>query len=473
MAGEVLPGRYTSPTLVARGGMGEVYRAMDSVLGRPVAVKVLSERYAREESIRARFEREASTAARLSGKPHVITVFDVGEHGGRPFIVMEFLDGGSLHDRLREGPVPVEDALEWLGQTAQALDHAHAVGVVHRDVKPANLLLDRDGNIRVSDFGIASVGGEDTLTLPGTVLGTAGYLSPEQARGEPATAASDRYALGAVAFELLTGRRPFESETAATEAFAHVNAPVPTATGVQPDLPEAVDGVLERALAKEPEARPGNAAELVSALREAVAPAHVPAPTRAVVSGPPPPVRSVHRARRRPYALLGLGAAALLVAVVTLAVALGVAGGSEAPGAREAGDSDREIASRSVEDGARLNDVGFERMQDGDYERALPALVAAVEALRDSGTLTEAYARYNLAYTRFALGHCTGVLTPLERSEAIQGFRSEIEELRSEWRVRCAPPPPETDEDEDDGPGRGQDKGNGKDKGKGRGAEDD
>jgi hypothetical protein len=167
----------------------------------------------------------------------------------------------------------------------------------------------------------------------------------------------------------------------------------------------------------------------------------------------------VHRARGRPYALLGLGAAVLLVAAVTLAAVLGVAGGSEAPGAREAGDSDREIASRSVEDGERLNDVGFERMQEGDYERALPALVAAVEALRDSGTLTEAYARYNLAATRFALGHCTGILTPLERSEAIQGFRSEIEELRSEWRVRCAPPPPETTRD--DGPGRGKKKGHG------------
>jgi tRNA A-37 threonylcarbamoyl transferase component Bud32 len=459
MAGEVLPGRYTSPTLVARGGMGEVYRATDSVLGRAVAVKVLSERYAREESIRARFEREASTAARLSGKPHVITVFDVGEHGGRPFIVMEFLDGGSLYDRLRAGPVPAETALDWLGQAAQELDHAHAVGVVHRDVKPANLLLDGDGNVRVSDFGIASVGGEDTLTLPGTVLGTAGYLSPEQARGEPATASSDRYALGAVAFELLTGRRPFESETAATEAFAHVNAPVPTASEVRPDLPEAVDGVLERALAKEPETRPGSAAELVRSLREAVAPASLPAASPVVAPAPHPPARSVHRARRRPYALLGLGAAVLLVAAVTLAAVLGVAGGSEAPGAREAGDSDREIASRSVEDGERLNDVGFERMQEGDYERALPALVAAVEALRDSGTLTEAYARYNLAATRFALGHCTGILTPLERSEAIQGFRSEIEELRSEWRVRCAPPPPETTRD--DGPGRGKKKGHG------------
>jgi tRNA A-37 threonylcarbamoyl transferase component Bud32 len=455
MAGDVLPRRYASPTLVARGGMGEVYRATDSVLGRLVAVKLLSERHAREPHIRARFEREALTAARLSGKPHVITVFDVGEHEDRPLIVMEYLDGGSLHDRLQEGPVEREQALEWLGQTAQALDQAHAQGVVHRDVKPANLLLDGEGNVRVSDFGIASAAGLDTLTMPGTVLGTAGYLSPEQARGEPATPASDRYALGAVAFELLTGRRPFESETAATEAFAHVNAPVPSATGLEPGLPKSVDAALERALAKDPDDRPASASALVEELRAALraaGPARVePRATR--------PARSVHRARPRPYAVLGVGAVAILVAGLVLAAALGVAGGSEPRATPErSASSEREVASRPGVDGAALNDVGFERMQEGDYERALPVLVRAVDALRGAGTLTEAYARYNLAFTRFALGHCTGVLTPLERSEAIQGYRSEIEELRREWKLRCAPPA-EDDEDDGKGKGRGRKKG--------------
>ena len=176
--------------------MGEVYRATDSVLERKVAVKLLSERHARDEDAHARFRREALSAARLSGAPHVITVFDVGEHGTQPYIVMEYLEGGSVFDRLREGRVPPTLALEWLDQAGQALDRAHAEGIVHRDVKPANLLLDRDGTIVVSDFGIASTSGFDTLTLPGTVLGTAGYLSPEQARGESATAASDRYGLG-------------------------------------------------------------------------------------------------------------------------------------------------------------------------------------------------------------------------------------------------------------------------------------
>jgi serine/threonine-protein kinase len=427
--------------------MAEVYRATDTVLGRTVAVKVLAERHAGEPEVRARFEREARAAARLSGSRHVITVFDVGEHRGRPYIVMEHLDGGTLHDRLREGRVDTGQALEWLDQAARALDQGHARGVVHRDVKPANLLLDGDGNVHVSDFGIASAGGFDTLTLPGTVLGTAGYLSPEQARGESATPASDVYALGVVAFELLTGRRPYASETPATEAFAHVSAEVPRATGVDPGLPSAVDAVFRDALAKDPSDRPASAAELVTRLRAALDEA-----PEATLIQTAPSRPTVHRARR-PRTALAVGATLLLAAAVALAVVLGVARDA---GSSEARPPARDLAASRAE-GARLNDVGFARMQAGAYEAALPALVRAVDALRGSDTLTEAYARYNLAFTRFALGHCSGVLTPLERSEAIQGSRSEIDELRSEWRLRCAAPPT-TEEDEEE-PERGNGKG--------------
>ncbi|MEX2612090.1 MAG: serine/threonine-protein kinase, partial [Gaiellaceae bacterium] len=310
--------------------MGEVYRATDSVLERKVAVKLLSERYATDPEVRARFQREALAAARLSGTPHVITIFDVGEHEERPYLVMEYLVGGSVHDRLREGPVSTDQALDWLAQAGQALDRAHQEGVVHRDVKPANLLLDREGKISVTDFGIASTSGMDTLTLPGTVLGTAGYLSPEQARGEPATAASDRYGLGVVAFELVTGRRPFVGETAATEAFAHVNAPIPSAEHLRPGLPDGVDEVLARALAKDPGDRPATCSELVSDLRDAFRGA-VPAPT--MFAGAPTQVlrtqpastrRSTHRSGRRPPLRLLLGAAGLLLAGLAAAVLLGV-----------------------------------------------------------------------------------------------------------------------------------------------------
>ena len=307
--------------------MGEVYRATDSVLGRVVAVKMLAERHARNDDVRARFKREALAAAQLSGHQHVVTVFDVGEHEGRPYIVMEFLEGGSVYDRLRAGSIHSERALGWLEATAGALDAAHARKIVHRDVKPGNLLLDGADSVHVSDFGIASAAGLDTLTLPGTVLGTAGYLSPEQARGEPATAASDRYSLGVVAFELLTGRRPFAAETPVTEAFAHVNAEVPSAERIDPSLPAGVDAVLGRALAKSPEDRPATSRELVADLREAFVADATPTVVQPPRSAPPPPSASpptrYHRRRPRIYALVALGFLAAGLVTAGLIAALG------------------------------------------------------------------------------------------------------------------------------------------------------
>src|SRR5207247_10753720 len=163
---------------IGEGGRGATFRAAAAVLGRTVALKVRAERYARDEALRARFKREALAAARLSGEPGTVTIFDVGEWHERPFIVMEFLGGGSLEDRLREGAPPIDDALTWIEQAAAALDAAHPQGVVHRDVKPGNLLRGQGGDVRVADFGIASAAGLHSLTLTGTVLGTAGYLSP-------------------------------------------------------------------------------------------------------------------------------------------------------------------------------------------------------------------------------------------------------------------------------------------------------
>jgi eukaryotic-like serine/threonine-protein kinase len=459
--------------------MGEVYRATDSVLERKVAVKVLSERHSREEEVRARFRREALAAARLSGTPHVITVFDVGEHEEQPFIVMEYLDGGSVHDRLREEErIPPGQALEWLAQAGVALDRAHAAGVVHRDVKPANLLLDRDGKVVVTDFGIASTTGVDTLTLPGTVLGTAGYLSPEQARGEPATAASDRYGLGVVAFELLTGRRPFEGDTAATEAFAHVNAPVPSAEKIHPGLPDGVDEVLERALAKDPVGRPGTCGELVAQLRGAFRGAATKtriAPPAVVGSGAP--TRRIHTAGKSSgggpsHRALIVGAAGFLAAGAILAAALGAALDSDDPGraARESSPTTTTQPATQTEtqteaeqkpttvaaDPNELNDRGFALMGAGEYERARPLLERAVRGLRGTGELYEAYASYNLAFTRFALGECDGVLPLLDRSEEVQGKRAAIDELRAAWDERCAP-----DDIEGNGKGKGRGRGNG------------
>src|SRR2546426_2089125 len=252
--------------------MGDIYRATDSVLGRAVAIKILADRYALDEAVRERFTREALAAARLSGQSNTVTIFDVGEHNERSYIVMEYLSGGSLDDVLRErGPQQPQQVFTWLEQAGRALDTAHRHGVVHRDVKPANLLLDREGNVHVADFGIASAAGMDSLTMTGTVLGTAGYLSPEQAQGERATPASDRYSLAVVAFELLSGQRPFDSDSITAEAAAHVNAPVPSIASVSQGLPGELDTVFRQAMAKDPAQRFDSAAEFVAAIRAALA----------------------------------------------------------------------------------------------------------------------------------------------------------------------------------------------------------
>src|SRR6266540_3932962 len=320
--------------------MGEIYRATDSTLGRAVAVKLLGERHAQDEAVRGRFTREALAAARLSGDPSIVTIFDVGEHGGRPYIVMEYMSGGSLEQRLRTGRATPAEALRWLEQAAQALDHAHAEGVIHRDVKPGNLLLDREGNVHVADFGIASAAGLDSLTMTGTVMGTAGYLAPEQALGQRATPASDRYALGVVAFELLTGGRPFESDSVTAEATAHAQAPVPSASARNPELPREIDAVFEQALAKDPSARFDSCAELVAALRDALSRAAgetrtlvAAAPTRPLPPAGPVPSPATTRPRpprSRPlWPLLLVGLVVAAIAGVALAAAL--SGGDDTP----------------------------------------------------------------------------------------------------------------------------------------------
>jgi serine/threonine-protein kinase len=370
-----------------------------------------------------------------------------------------------------------------------ALDRAHENGIVHRDVKPANLLLDGDGNVHVSDFGIASASGADMLTAPGTVLGTAGYISPEQARGEPATPASDRYALGIVAFELLTGRRPFAGDTPTTEAFAHLNAAIPRAVDVDPTLPARLDSVFESALAKDPDARPATARELVERLRAALDTEPVPAPAPAetkIMARPRPgrrseaptrgPVRR-HRRSRRPRALLAV-LAALVALALGLAIAAIVTTGDDLPTPKAETTRERTAIEQPAEekpaeekparpsvDGAALNRDGYARMQAGDYAAALPLLRGAVLALKGSNTLDEAYASYNLAFSRFAVGRCDGVAGLLGRSERIQGHRTEIDELQREWEARCV-------EGSDDGRGAGE-KDNGKGKGKGKGHDRD
>jgi hypothetical protein len=267
-----LPERYAALRHVANGGMASVWCAHDHALRRNVAIKLLAERFADDDDANARFLREARAAARLSGHPNVVMIYDVGEaaEDGRAFIVMEFLAGGTVADALRVDSVRRVHAVKWVREAASALDYAHSRGVLHRDIKPANLLLDRDRTLHVADFGIARLGTEDTITGDGQVLGTASYLAPERALGQPATDASDRYSLAVVAFESLVGERPFTSQHFAAQARQHVEEEPPAASERNRALPPAVDAVLARGMAKRPEDRWSSAQDFAQALETAL-----------------------------------------------------------------------------------------------------------------------------------------------------------------------------------------------------------
>jgi eukaryotic-like serine/threonine-protein kinase len=335
-----LPDRYRVVRHLANGGMASVWEAHDELLDRSVAVKVLAPHLGQDDRARRRFGREARAAAGLSSHPNVVTIYDVGEYDDRTFMVMELMRGGSVADRLRSGQaIARETVLDWLHEAAAALDAAHDANIVHRDIKPANLLLDERGRLAIADFGIARIAMEDQLTQTGQVLGTASYISPEQAMGEPATAASDRYSLAVVAYELLTGARPFRGEHFAAQARAHVeDAPDPP-TSRRPELPSEVDAVLLRGLAKEPDRRWPTSSEMVDRLEEALDAGPPTAPTRPIAAAPPPLPPTTGRRHaaavparpRRGSGPVLLGILAGLILLGVLAFVLFSGGGGDKP----------------------------------------------------------------------------------------------------------------------------------------------
>jgi serine/threonine protein kinase/CheY-like chemotaxis protein len=261
-------GSYRIDELIARGGMSAIYRATHTALDRVVALKLLGREMAKDHTTRQRFMNEWRMAAALR-HPNILPVHDAGEIDGQLFLAMDLIEGGDLGNAIeRHGALSPSRALPILDQTAQALDAAHAAGLVHRDVKPGNVLLQGD-HAYLTDFGLSKLlGGGANLTAPGRMVGTAEYLAPEQIRGEPVDARTDVYALGCVFFETLTGSSPFEVESDFTLMYAHLERPVPKLTERKPLLPAAIDEVVARTMAKQPNDRYATAGEAVGALKE-------------------------------------------------------------------------------------------------------------------------------------------------------------------------------------------------------------
>jgi serine/threonine-protein kinase len=279
-----LAGRYVLEDRIGRGGMGEVWRATDTVLGRAVAIKTIDLRSLRDESGAARFEREARATAGLSN-PNVVTVHDSGVEGDTAYIVMELLPGPSLAERLAEGPLPVAEVVEVGRQVASARDAAHARGLVHRDIKPGNVAYAEDGRIRVLDFGITQLAestDSQALTATHTVMGTAEYLAPEQALGGRVDGRADLYALGCVMFALLAGQPPFKGATPVATMMMHANDPVPDVRTLRPELPEALADLVALALEKRPEVRYADGVQMAQDLRTVAAAMLVPTPPEPV-----------------------------------------------------------------------------------------------------------------------------------------------------------------------------------------------
>jgi serine/threonine-protein kinase len=295
--GRVLGDRYHLLELVGQGGMATIYRARDDHLGRDVAIKVLRAEYGNDAAFVLRFRREAQAAAQLS-HPNVVSVYDAGTDDVGPYIVMELVTGGDLAAVLRDrGPLPAPAAARIAQQIADALEAAHARGIVHRDIKPSNVLLTSGGRVKVADFGIAQALSQVqvTLTQPGMTMGSVHYFSPEQARGASVTVASDVYSTGLVLFEMLTGMRPFGGDSAAAVAMARLSGQVPSPAMVRPDVPASLDGIVRWALAPDPRARP-TATELSMALGRFLSDPHGTSAYQAPGLGPAPVMPSTRYA---------------------------------------------------------------------------------------------------------------------------------------------------------------------------------
>lgn len=358
----VIANRYELEELVGSGGMSTVYRARDRLLDRHVALKLLHAHYTGDDESIERFRREARSVAQLS-HPNIVTVIDRGEDADRQYIVFEYVAGENLKELVgRTGALPVRRALELAATCADALAFAHAHGLVHRDVKPQNVLVDAEGDVKVTDFGIAhSLELDVSVTQTGTVMGTSTYLSPEQARGRTVTPASDVYSLAIVLWELLTGDVPFAGENFVAVALRHINEPPPDLLALRPDVPPRLAALLGWALAKEPEQRIASMAAFAHELRTCLS--ELDGEGRAdtlvgmrAVTPPPEPPRPARRRHGRPMRVVLVALGLLAAAAVVVAVAVSRHGSPDTP-----------VASGSTESAAAPAGGAVSLSGIGDY----------------------------------------------------------------------------------------------------------
>lgn len=347
---DLLADRYELRGVLGRGGMAEVRDGWDTRLQRPVAIKLMYPAFNADADMRRRFEEEARSAAALN-HPNIVAVHDSGEHAGSPFIVMERLPGRTLQDDIHVGPMPPQRVRSMLQDVLGALACAHAAGVVHRDIKPGNVLIaPNSGAMKVADFGIAKTAGS-ALTATGQIVGTMAYMSPERVAGAPASVADDLYAVGVMGYEALTGRRPFPQENPAALLRAILDAPPPPISAIRPDVDPALAATIDRAMARDVTQRFGSADHMRAALSGAPsallmgpAPAASPRPATKVLAEPLAPSANYFVApapRRRPMSRERklLLAAAGFVAVVVAGLALALDSSSSTPPPQQVGTS--------------------------------------------------------------------------------------------------------------------------------------
>jgi tRNA A-37 threonylcarbamoyl transferase component Bud32 len=472
----LLGGRYRLGPLLGRGGMAEVYEGHDERLDRAVAVKVLRPEMAADNGVRDRFEAEARSAARLS-HPNVVAVFDTGEDEGTPYLVMERLPGETLADRMAAGPVDQAWLCRMAGDVLGALGAAHAAGLVHRDVKPGNILIAADGCAKVADFGIAKsleVAGDITGT--GLLVGTPAYLAPERLDGRPATERSDLYALGVVLYEALAGTKPFVGDTPVAMAQAVLHDVPPRLAELRPDVDPHLAGAVERSMARDPSSRPASARDLARLLASddpahddtvalattttAPDPGGLPGSADATLVGEsgfiaPPPAPAAARVHPRPFAPRRLAVLAALLLGVFVLIALATGRGADDTSAGDAVVTGlRDLAGRvrtgdgpmGPEAGDRLDRVADQVQAGGGADEA-NALLRDAAQWRAEGRLSEA------AFT--------AMTTLLGRIDGVDVAQATTTTTIATTTTTTAPPEESRDEGDDDGGGD-------KKKGKGR-----